>query len=419
MTTRQAVIIGAGQAGVQAAESLRSGGFEGPVILIGDEAQGPYHRPPLSKAWLAGEIEAAQLVMRAPEALARKQITLRTDTVVQRIDRDARQVVLGDGERVPYTGLVLATGATARRLPMPHAKAPNVHVLRSLGDATALAAALRHCADRGAPLVVIGGGFIGLEVAATARKLGVAVTLVELQPRLLARVMPALLSDWFAAMHMAHGVALHVGVRIEGLDVDASGCVRAVRLNGGVSLPCGAVLTGVGAQANDTLAREPGSSATVASSSMRVGARPIPPSWRRATAVSAGCPTVRCFDWNQYRRASEGAKAAAAALLGLDKPFTATPWFWSDQYDRKLQMAGRAADATQSVLRGSLDAPSFSVWHYAGERLVGVDTIDAARDHLLARKLLDANTGPTPAQAADPVFDPASLLAPKTGTTGT
>lgn len=407
---REIVIVGAGQAGVQAAEALRSGGFAGAVTLLGDEPHAPYHRPPLSKAWLAGEMEAAQLVMRAPEALARKQVVLRTGVAVQAIDRAAKEVLLAGGERLRYDGLVLATGASARRLPLPHADAPNAHLLRSRDDATALAASLQACAARGLPLIVIGGGFIGLEVAATARKKGLEVIVLEAQPRLLARVLPALLSDWFAALHRAHGVELRTGVQLEALLADAAGRVEAVRLGDGTRLACGAVVFGVGAQANDALARAAGLECERGIVVDACGRTADP-----AIVAAGDCSVRRLADSTLLRLesvqgATEGGKAAAATLLGLAKPFVATPWFWSDQHGRKLQMAGLAARADRSVLRGALDAPAFSVWHYAGDRLVGVDTIDHAKEHLLARKLLDAGVAPTPAQAADTAFDPASLL---------
>ncbi len=408
---QQIVIVGAGQAGVQAAEALRSGGFAGAITLLGDEPHAPYHRPPLSKAWLAGEMDVAQLVMRAPEALARKQITLRTGVRVQRIDRAAKVVELEGGERLPYTGLVLATGAMARRLPLAHADAPNVHVLRTRDHASALAAALRDCAVQGAPLVVIGGGFIGLEVAATARKQGVAVTVLEAQPRLLARVLPPLLSDWFAALHAAHGVTLRTGAQIESLVADAAGRVTAVALVGGETVPCGALLLGVGAQPNDALARIAGLDCERGIVVDDCGRTADP------AIVAAGDCTVRrgpdgtLLRLESVQGASEGAKAAAASLLGLEKPFTATPWFWSDQYGRKLQMAGLATGATRTVLRGALDATSLSVWHFAGDHLIAVDSVDAAKDHRRARKLLDAGVSPTPEQAADTAFDPATLLA--------
>jgi 3-phenylpropionate/trans-cinnamate dioxygenase ferredoxin reductase subunit len=405
------VIVGAGQAGVTAAEALRSGGYAGAITLLGDEAHGPYHRPPLSKAWLAGEMQAAQLVMRAPEMLAKKSITLRTGAQVAALDRATREVVLTNGERLPAPqGVLLATGATPRRLAIDGADASNVHVLRNRDDATALAAALADCATRGLPLVVIGGGFIGLEVAATARKKGVAVTVLEAAPRLLARVLTPELSDWFAALHRGHGVDVRCGVAIASLVRAADGRIDAVLLAGGTRVACGALLIGVGAEANDALAREAGLACERGVVVDNQGRTSDP--W----VVAAGDCTVRrradgtLLRLESVQGATEGAKAAAATLLGQARPFTATPWFWSDQYDKKLQMAGLATGADRHVLRGTMVAPAFSWWHYRGDRLMAVDTVNASKDHLLARRLLDAGVSPTTAQVADPTFDLATAL---------
>jgi 3-phenylpropionate/trans-cinnamate dioxygenase ferredoxin reductase subunit len=407
------VIVGAGQAGVTAAESLRAGGFAGPLALLGDEPHGPYHRPPLSKAWLAGAMDAAQLVMRAPQMLANKGIVLRTGVRVAALDRAARQVLLHGGERLAAgRGVLLATGAAPRRLPLAGADAPNVHVLRSRDEASALAAALDDCAARGLPLVVIGGGFIGLEVAATARKKGLAVTVLEAAPRLLARMLTPELSGWFEALHRGHGVDVRCGVAIGALQAGADGRIAAVQLADGSAVPCGAVLLGVGAQAHDALAREAGIACDRGVIVDAQGRTSDP--W----VVAAGdCTARRLADGTLLRLesvqgATEGAKAAAATLLGQARPFTATPWFWSDQYDRKLQMAGLAAGADRHVLRGSMHDAAFSLWHYRGEQLVAVDTVNAAKDHLLARKLLDAGVSPTPAQVADTDTD---LAAPAAG----
>jgi 3-phenylpropionate/trans-cinnamate dioxygenase ferredoxin reductase subunit len=403
------VIVGAGQAGLSAAESLRSGGYAGAITLLGAEPHGPYHRPPLSKAWLAGEMEAAQLVMRAPEMLARKQIVLRTDTTVVAIDRAATQLRLADGTSLAYTGLVLATGATPRRLPLPGADAPNVHVLRSRDDAAALALGIAECTAQGRPLVVIGGGFIGLEVAATARKKGLAVTVLEAAPRLLARVLPPLLSDWYAHLHRSHEVELVFDAQISAIE-QQGGRAAAVVLADGRRVPCGVVLLGVGVLANDTLAREAGL-ATEAGIVVDACGRTADP-----RIVAAGdCTACRLPDGGLRRlesvqNAVEQGKSAAAALMGQKRPFKATPWFWSDQYDCKLQMAGLSAGADIAVARGDLAGQSFSVYHFRGDCLLAVDSVNATKDHLLARKLLEAGVSPTAAQAANTGFDLATLL---------
>ncbi len=415
------VIVGAGQAGVQAAESLRAGGFAGPITLLGDEPHGPYHRPPLSKAWLAGEVEAAQLVMRAPAMLAKKHITLRTGVRVQAIDRVAGEVVLapaeagGVAERLPYAGLVLATGATPRRLPasaVPGADAPNVLPLRTRADADALAAGLARCVETGLPLVVIGGGFIGLEVAATARKKGVAVTVLEAAPRLLGRVLAPVLSDWYADLHRAHGVTLVLNAQLQRLDVGDDGTAQAAVLADGTRLPCGLVVLGVGVSANDGLAREAGLAVDRGIVVDACGRTADP------RIVAAGdCTARQLADGSLLRlesvqNATEQGKSAAAALLGQDRPFTAVPWFWSDQYDKKLQMAGLSGGADAWAVRGDVASGSgFSVWHFRAGRLLAVDAVNAAKEHLLSRKLLEAGVSPTPEQVADGGGDLASLLA--------
>lgn len=404
------VIVGAGQAGVQAAEALRAGGYADAITLLGDEPHGPYHRPPLSKAWLAGEVDAAQLTMRAPEMLARKQIALRTGVRVAAIDRAAKALVLADGGTLPYDGLVIATGSTPRALTIPGAAAPNVRALRSRDDAGMIAAELHACVAGGQPVVVIGGGFIGLEVAATARKKGAAVTVLEVAPRLLGRVLAPLLSDWYAALHRGHGVQLELGIALEAIETDAAGRAVAVRAGDGRCFPAGLVVVGIGVTANDELARAAGLECE-RGIVVDACARTADP----AIVAAGDCTARRLADGTLLRlesvnNATEQGKSAAAALLGQERPFAGTPWFWSDQYDRKLQMAGLSTGADAWALRGQLDQGPFSVWHYRAGRLIAVDSVNDARHHLLARKLLDAGISPTPVQVADAGFDLAALL---------
>ena len=412
MSAPHIAIVGAGQAAVQAAEALRSGGFEGAVTLLGDEPHGPYHRPPLSKAWLAGEIEAAQLVMRAPEMLARKGITLRTGVRVLAIDRAACTLALSDGSTLSYTGLVLATGATPRRLPLPGGDAPNVLALRNRDEASGIAAQMARCAEQGLPLVVIGGGFIGLEVAATARKKGLAVTVLEAAPRLLGRVLAPMLSDWYAELHRGHGVQIVLGAQIAAIETSADGLANGVRMQDGQVHAAGLVVLGVGVTANDSLAKAAGLACDRGIVVDACGRTADP------RIVAAGdCTARRLADGSLLRlesvqNATEQGKSAAAALLGQDRPFTATPWFWSDQYDRKLQMAGLSTGADAWALRGSLQAVPFSIYHFRAGQLVAVDSVNAPKDHLQARKLLDAGASPRPEQVSDPAFDLGSLLAP-------
>jgi 3-phenylpropionate/trans-cinnamate dioxygenase ferredoxin reductase subunit len=409
---RQIVIVGAGLAGLQIAESLRAAGYAGAITLLGDEQHLPYHRPPLSKAWLAGEIGAEQLQMRAPEALARKNITLRTDCTVARIDAAAQTVALEGGELLRYSGLALTTGASPRALPLGGADAAGVLALRSRDDAGNIARRLAACVENAWPVVVIGGGFVGLEVAATARKKGLSVTVLEAAPRLLSRVLAPVLSDWYAALHRGHGVQLLLDARVQAIEtVDALGSPPLlVRMRDGSAYPAGLVVVGIGVVANDRLARAAGIACErgiVVDACSRTSAPQV---------VAAGdCTARRLPDGSLLRlesvqNATEQGKSAAAALLGQERPLVATPWFWSDQYDKKLQTAGLSSGAEQWVVRGDMDGGSFSVFHLRGGRLLAVDSINATKDHLQARKLLDAGVSPTAAQAVDGEFDLSSLL---------
>ena len=404
------VIVGSGHAGLQAAETLRAGGFDGSVTLLGDEPHLPYHRPPLSKAWLAGEMDAAQLLLRSPETLARKRIQLRTGSAVTAIDRAAKNVSLADGSVLPYTGLVLATGSKPRTLELPGARAPNMWTLHTRHDADAIAARFAQCAEAGAPVVVVGGGFIGLEVAAAARSKNLPVTVIEAMPRLLARVVAPMLSAYYAALHQSQGVELVLGAQLRAIETDAQGMAVALRTSDGRRFPAGLVVVGIGVTPNDALARAAGLECE-RGVLVDDGARTADPA-----IVAAGDCTVRKLPDGSLLRlesihnATEQGRSAAAALLGKPRPCAGTPWFWSDQYDRKLQMAGLAAGTDTEVRRGPSGSPSLSLWRFRSGRLAAVETVDAPKDHLLARRLLDAAVSPTPEQAGDPSFDLASLL---------
>lgn len=404
------LIVGAGQAGVMTAEALRTGGYEGPITLLGDEPHGPYHRPPLSKAWLAGEMDAAQLVMRAPEMLARKRIELRTGTSVRSIDRTAKKLSLTDGSELAYEGLVLATGSTPRALPLPGGNAPGVLALRGRDDASAIAGRMVACIEQNRPIVVIGGGFIGLEVAATARKKGATVTVLEAAPRLLGRVLAPVLSDWYAELHRSHGVQLMLGAQVAAIETGSDGAVSGVRLADGSVVPAGLVVVGIGVTANDQLAQAAGLECDRGIVVDACGRTSDP-----AIVAAGDCTARRLPDGSLLRlesvqNATEQGKSAAAALLGQERPFTATPWFWSDQYDKKLQMAGLSTCADAWAVRGDMAAGSFTVYHFKGDRLVAADSVNASKDHLQVRKLMDAGVNPLPEQVRDAAFDLGTLL---------
>lgn len=398
------VIVGAGQGGLQVAESLRAEGYDGPITLIGEEASAPYHRPPLSKAILAGTMDEAQLAIRGAEVFERQRIALLTGTRVVAIDRPARQVRLEDGRRLGYRGLALATGARVRRLPILGDGLDGVLGLRSLDDARRIRAAL----DRAARVVVIGGGYIGLEVAAAARKRGLEVTILEAADRLLARSATPFLAAFYADLHRGQGVMVELGAKVVGLD-GQGGRVVAVRTADGRSHPADLVVVGVGIVPDTALAEGCG---LACDGGVLVDdcARTDDPA-----IVAVGDCTARrtstgtLLRLESVQNAVEQGKAAAAALLGRERPFTAAPWFWSDQYDAKLQIVGLSAAHDRMVLRGAPEDRRFSAFYFREGALIAIDSVNRPADHMVGRKLLDRKAALTPDQAADESFPLASL----------
>jgi 3-phenylpropionate/trans-cinnamate dioxygenase ferredoxin reductase component len=400
---QQIVIIGGGQAGLQIAESLRAEGFDGAIKLLAGEGVLPYQRPPLSKAWLQGAVAEERLFLRGAEFLAAKNIELLSGAVAEKIDRAEKLVRLADGSTLPYDGLALATGARARIPDLPDVALAGVCVLRDMRDAREIARRLETAKN----LVVVGGGFIGLEVAATARKKGVAVTVLEAQDRLMARAVTPHISGFFADLHRERGVELVFGAQVAALE-GREGVVSAVVAATGETYPADLVLLGIGALANDDLAAASGLECARGIVVDACGRTSDP------SIVAAGdCATLRREDGKLLRLESvqfavEMGKAAAAALMGHERPFHATPWFWSDQYEFKLQMAGLAEGFDACVERPG--EKGFSLFCYRDGRLIAVESVNRPGEHLLGRKLLDAGVTPDPSQAGDPDYDLRALL---------
>ena len=398
------VIIGASQAGVQIAESLRAEGFDGPIALVGDEIHPPYQRPPLSKALLTGDTTEDRLVLRGPELLAKRNVELITGVRVAAIDRAQRMVRLADGRALPYGGLALATGGRARALPIPGADLDGVVTLRTIEDSRRIGAGIA----KATAVAVVGGGFIGLEIAAAARKAGKPVVVLEALDRLLARSSAPFVSDFFLALHRDRGVDVRLGTQVTALT--GSGHVAGVTASDGKTYPADLVVVGVGIVANAELAQAAGIACDrgiIVDDCSRTNDPRV---------VAAGdCTARRMADGSLLRlesvqNAIEQGKSAAAALLGKSRPFTAAPWFWSDQYDVRLQMAGLSAGHDRIAVRGNVAERKFSVLYFRGDTLLAVDSVNRAPDHIAARKLLDAGRSPTFAQAEDDMFTLASLL---------
>jgi 3-phenylpropionate/trans-cinnamate dioxygenase ferredoxin reductase subunit len=396
--THPVVIIGGGQAALQAAESLRAEGYDGGITVIGEEEHLPYHRPPLSKGFLTGAASEAQLSMRTPEALARKSITFLTGRRAVWIDRAARHVQLDGGETLRYAGLVIATGSRPRLPSLPGINLGGVLTLRTLGDSRRLAAALAGAAS----VAIIGGGFIGLEIAAAARKAGKATAIFEAAPRLMSRTSSPEIAQFFAGLHATHGAVVHLQAQI----AEITGVTTA----DGIFHAAGLVVIGTGARANDELAAAAGlecDNGIVVDNCART-ADPL-------ITAAGDCTARRLEDGTLVRlesvhNAIEQGKSAAAALMGRARPFGATPWFWSDQYDVKMQMAGLSQGYDTTVTRGSTGERRFSVFYFRQRRLIAADSINSAGDHVRVRKMLDGGNSLTPEQAADPGFDLAQAM---------
>ena len=405
---KKVVIIGGGHAGCACAKALRHEQFNGEIVLISNESELPYHRPPLSKSFIkdADELDLSKLCLQPENFYEKYQIDLRLNTAVSEIDPDENVVKLYHGDLIEYDYLVLATGTRPRQLPLPGTELQGVMSLRTLQDARQLRIALNSTKN----VVIIGGGFIGLELASTARSLDKNVTVLEHMPRVLGRSVSPLVSDYIAEIHRKNGIQIETGAFINEF-VGENSKVTGVRCANGV-IPAELVLVGVGAIPNTELAEQAGIQCDNGISVNRTMQTNIANIFAIGDCANhenhfAGDRRIRL---ESVQNANDQAITVAKFVIGQPEDYKNVPWYWTDQGDIRLQMAGLSFDTSDYVIRGDMKSGRFSVFHYAKDKLVAIDSVNQPVDHMMARKLLEAGITPSKHQVADIHTNLKSLL---------
>ena len=387
------VIVGAGQAGAALAAKLRALGHAGPITLIGEEPSPPYQRPPLSKAYLLGEMEEERLLLRTAEFYHENGMDLRLGQPVTAIDRTARTVTVG-GEAIPYDHLALTTGSSPRRLPAAiGGDLKGVYTVRTLADVDAMRAEF----VAGRRVIIVGGGYIGLEAAAVAAKLGLEVTVLEMAPRILQRVASPETSDFVRALHAAHGVKIMEDTGLDRLLGD--GHVTAARLKDGRELPADFVIVGVGITPGTTLAEAAGLTIDNGIATDAMGRTSDPAIWSAGDCASFPHAGGR-IRLESVGNAIDQAECVAANMLGAGQPYQAKPWFWSDQFDLKLQIAGLNTGYDHIVTRQG-EGAAVSFWYYRGDTLLAVDAMNDPRAYMVGKRLIESGKSPAPRVIAE------------------
>ena len=396
------IVIGAGQAGSSLVAKLRKDGYEGEITLIGSEPVPPYQRPPLSKAYLLGEMELERLFLRPESFYADQNITLRLGQTVTGIDAAAKTVSLGD-EVLSYDHLALTTGSVPRRLPAAiGGDLDGVFVVRTLADVDAMEPSVRE----GAQALIVGGGYIGLEAAAVAAKKGMQVVLVEMADRILQRVAAPETSDYFRKVHTGHGVDIREGVGLSRLT--GEGRVTGAELTDGTSLEVDLVIVGVGITPDTALAEAAGVELENGIKTDAHGRTSDPSIWAAGDCASFPYKGQR-IRLESVPNAIDQAEVVAQNILGGEVEYVAKPWFWSDQYDVKLQIAGLNTGYDNVVVRRT-DELSVSFWYYHGDQLIAVDAMNDPRAYMVGKRLIEGGKSPDKTVVADPAADLKPLL---------
>jgi len=400
MSTEKIIIVGGGQAAVQLCMALRKQKVATPITMLSEENAYPYHRPPLSKSYLSGDTSDEKLSMRPESFYSSKEIEVVLNTKVTNIDPSTKTVKTDTGNH-QYSSLVIATGARPRVLPLEGASLDGVFMLRDLDDSKAIKQSLQQAEN----VVVIGAGFIGLEFACVANKMNKQVTVFDLADRVMARAVSPAVSSWFEQSHQNNGINLRLGDSVSELFGD--GKVEQIKTADGELIDCDLLLIGVGVIPNDELAQDAGlvcDNGIVVNEYCETSSQDIYAAGDCAMHPNpfAVGSSIRL---ESIQNATDQARVIAAAIAGNKSPYNSVPWFWSDQGEISLQMCGLSNGADQFVTRGNPAENAFSVFHYLDSKLQCVDSVNASRDHMMARKLLTAGVNPTPEQAADAEFD--------------
>ena len=397
------VVIGAGQAAGQAAASLRQEGYEGEITIIGDEAQAPYQRPPLSKAYLSGEVGLDRVLVRPKNFYADKGINLQTGVRVESINRAEKTIATSTGSTLSYDKLLIATGSRPRILNIEGSDLEGLHYLRTVDDVDGIRTAMEAAKN----VCIVGGGYIGLEVAAVAKKAGHNVTVLEMEDRILQRVTTPEMSEFYHALHTGRGVDIRVNTMVSGF-AGENGRVTSV-LCGDESIPADLVIVGIGIIPNVELAEAAGltcDNGIVVNDHCQTS---DPDIYAAGDCTNHPNPILdRRLRLESVPNAMEQARTACSNMLGGDKTYAAVPWFWSDQYELKLQMVGFSADGDQSVLRGDKTSNEFAVFYLKDGNVVAVDAVNSPKEFMVAKQLYGKAVNE--ADLANPAFELKELL---------
>ena len=405
MASQHIVIVGGGQAAAQAILTLRQKKFDGRITLVGEEDLPPYQRPPLSKKYLAGELARERLFLRPMAFYKNNGVEMQLGVRAEELEPDSRRVRLDDGRTLEYGGLLLATGSRVRRLDIPGGDLPGIHYVRNVADVDGISEAV----EPGNRLVVVGAGYIGLEVAAVAVTKGLKVTVLEAVDRVMARVVCPEVSRFYFDRHTRSGVDIRCGTMIDGFV--GNGHVEAVSTTGGGQFPCDLVIVGIGIEP----VVEPASGAGLAcGDGIRVDE--FARTDDKAIVAAGDCANHpsrlygRRVRLESVQNAIDQAKVAAASLLGEHQRYDTVPWFWSDQYDLKLQIAGLSQDHDRVVTRGGPGTNSFAAFYLRDGALLAVDAVNSPKEFMLGKRLIMQHSAPSPERLADPETDLAELL---------